>query len=261
MKQLRVYVGETINGCLILEELPSASHAHWSHAQKHNNRLFRVKHLKSGVELQRTLIQMRNSPLKMPQERRGWIDFTGMIFDDIEVLEFDMKEYFDRVHLKSERGFLWKCKDTITGELFSVGTYELRKLYRRQLRENEHKGRAMRTWAVHGFRCNANSPDYISDPLYNLWQSVKQRCHSPSHRQFIHFGGKGLTMCDEWQEDFVVFRNDIIGEIGERPDNHSLFVKSGKVFRKGNVAWVLNSRGTPLSTKYASRLQEKEPSI
>lgn len=41
--------------------------------------------------------------------------------------------------------------------------------------------------------------------LYNVWNEIKQRCFNPSCREYRFYGARGITMCDEWREDFVSF--------------------------------------------------------
>lgn len=41
--------------------------------------------------------------------------------------------------------------------------------------------------------------------LYNVWKSMRQRCNNPNCHDYIWYGGKGITICKEW-EDFSNFR-------------------------------------------------------
>lgn len=41
--------------------------------------------------------------------------------------------------------------------------------------------------------------------LYRIWSSMKQRCKYPKHTEFSNYGGKGVSVCDEWQ-DFQTFQ-------------------------------------------------------
>lgn len=41
--------------------------------------------------------------------------------------------------------------------------------------------------------------------LYNIWQMMKQRCHNPKACAFDRYGGRGITVCDEWKNDFQAF--------------------------------------------------------
>lgn len=43
--------------------------------------------------------------------------------------------------------------------------------------------------------------------LHNIWISMKQRCTNPNDANYDRYGGRGITVCDEWQDDFVAFRD------------------------------------------------------
>ena len=42
-------------------------------------------------------------------------------------------------------------------------------------------------------------------PLYAIWNGIKQRCYSPARKDYHKYGGKGVTMCDEWKDDPKLF--------------------------------------------------------
>ncbi len=41
--------------------------------------------------------------------------------------------------------------------------------------------------------------------LYNVWISIKDRCLNPNNKNFHNYGKRGITICDEWKEDFLSF--------------------------------------------------------
>lgn len=41
-------------------------------------------------------------------------------------------------------------------------------------------------------------------PLYNVWHSMIQRCKNLNNPVFRWYGGKGITVCDEWK-DYAAF--------------------------------------------------------
>lgn len=41
--------------------------------------------------------------------------------------------------------------------------------------------------------------------LYAIWNSMRQRCNNPNHHAYANYGGRGITICSEWN-DFSVFR-------------------------------------------------------
>ena len=40
---------------------------------------------------------------------------------------------------------------------------------------------------------------------YEIWQGMKKRCYNPHDARYDRYGGRGITVCDEWREDFSAF--------------------------------------------------------
>jgi hypothetical protein len=43
--------------------------------------------------------------------------------------------------------------------------------------------------------------------LYNIWSYIKQRCLNPKCYNYHYYGGRGITICEEWQNSFKRFRD------------------------------------------------------
>jgi len=41
--------------------------------------------------------------------------------------------------------------------------------------------------------------------LYGVWSGMKTRCNCPSHPHYEDYGGRGISVCDEWANDFQTF--------------------------------------------------------
>lgn len=41
--------------------------------------------------------------------------------------------------------------------------------------------------------------------IYRIWADMKQRCSNTKHKYYHRYGGRGITVCDEWTEDFQAF--------------------------------------------------------
>lgn len=41
--------------------------------------------------------------------------------------------------------------------------------------------------------------------LYTTWTNIKQRCFNQKSNDFKNYGGRGITVCDEWANDFQAF--------------------------------------------------------
>lgn len=42
--------------------------------------------------------------------------------------------------------------------------------------------------------------------LYKLWAGIKKRCYNPNNIEYNRYGGRGISLCDEWH-DFSVFKS------------------------------------------------------
>ena len=36
--------------------------------------------------------------------------------------------------------------------------------------------------------------------IYNVWNSMIQRCYNPKTKAYKHYGGRGITVCEEWHD-------------------------------------------------------------
>lgn len=43
--------------------------------------------------------------------------------------------------------------------------------------------------------------------LYKAWQGMKSRCNNPNDKDYKHYGGRGITVCEEWVNDSMCFIN------------------------------------------------------
>lgn len=43
--------------------------------------------------------------------------------------------------------------------------------------------------------------------LYCIWRGMKIRCLVPTNKDYPNWGGRGITICNEWLNDFAAFRD------------------------------------------------------
>lgn len=43
--------------------------------------------------------------------------------------------------------------------------------------------------------------------IHHIWSAMKQRCYNENNSAYNRYGGRGITVCDEWKNDFVAFYN------------------------------------------------------
>lgn len=41
--------------------------------------------------------------------------------------------------------------------------------------------------------------------IYSIWKDIKKRCNNPNFKYYKNYGGRGITICDEWKNDFMSF--------------------------------------------------------
>ncbi len=53
--------------------------------------------------------------------------------------------------------------------------------------------------------CKIKKVKYLNRTLYEVWKGMKARCRDKNHASYRNYGGKGVTVCDEWRSDFKSF--------------------------------------------------------
>ena len=45
------------------------------------------------------------------------------------------------------------------------------------------------------------------DRIYKIFHSMKQRCYKTNNSQYKNYGGRGISICNEWLNDFLSFKS------------------------------------------------------
>ena len=72
---------------------------------------------------------------------------------------------------------------------------------------------------------------------YTIWTKMIARCENQRDRGYPLYGGRGITVCDRWRDDFTVFLSDV----GRRPSlRHSIdrYPDPHGNYEPSNIRWA-----------------------
>jgi hypothetical protein len=82
-------------------------------------------------------------------------------------------------------------------------------------------------------------------PTHYLWTNIKTRCLNPNYKQFNDYGGRGITLCAAWIDDFAAFHDYVssLPHFGEKGYSLDRIDNDGN-YEPGNLRWATQSEQT-----------------
>lgn len=150
------------------------------------------------------------------------IDITGQRFGRLIALNNASR---------SAQGMIWLClcdcgnKTSVHAKYLKAGNTKSCGCWDREaVRRRNYK---------HGYRTREKS-----HPLYNTWQNIHRRCSNKRAPDYKNYGGRGITVCEQWQ-DFERFLSDM----GERPAGCSIDrIDNDQGYFPSNCRWATHSQ-------------------
>ena len=122
-------------------------------------------------------------------EKLNLVDFKPTLIKDLGMM-------FPTENSKQKRRYgIYKCG--FCGEEFKTQTNSIKNGSTKSC-GCYHKRRASETNKTHGLR---------STRLYDIWAEIKNRTLNPKNKRYSDYGGRGITICEEWKNDFMPFYN------------------------------------------------------
>ena len=122
-------------------------------------------------------------------------DLHGLRFGKLLVVERDYSVNKGRPY--------WKCEcdcgntlSVLSGKLLSGNTKSCGCTRKSKLAERNKQSK------IHGAKSDGKT-----ERLYSIWCSMKRRFHSTDSEAYHYYGGKGIVVCKEWNDDYSAFKD------------------------------------------------------
>lgn len=104
------------------------------------------------------------------------------------------------------------------------------------------KGDSTSCGCSRGISCGDKFPvKRVTDhPLYSVWTDMNRRCYTSTRKDYKHYGGRGITVCDSWRR---TTKNGFLNFLGDMESSFEIGLELERLDTNGNYnfhncSWV-----------------------
>lgn len=157
-------------------------------------------------------------------------DMTGKTIGRLTVISRYLGERPD-----NSTSAFWNCKCLCGNHTIVSGT---------QLRTERTKScgclvieGAKKRFLKHGHKRGKRNGGYTA--TYTAYSHMMYRCYNSNDKYFYNYGGRGISVCERWKNNF----NNFLTDMGEKPENTELDrIDNNGNYEPGNCRWTTKTQ-------------------